>query len=59
MFNATHPFLFFIQDDTSGTILFLGKVENPLYQELDIGKIDDSLDDEFLSSANSSTAPIN
>lgn len=59
VFNATHPFLFFIQDDTTGTILFLGKVENPLYQELDIGKINDSLDNEFTSNANNSTASIN
>ncbi|KAL1492979.1 hypothetical protein ABEB36_011131 [Hypothenemus hampei] len=38
VFNATHPFLFFIQDDNTGTVLFLGKVENPLYQELEIRK---------------------
>ncbi|XP_066158010.1 serine protease inhibitor 2 [Euwallacea fornicatus] len=36
MFNATHPFLFFIQDDTSGTILFIGTVQNPLNKELEI-----------------------
>ncbi|XP_017772391.1 PREDICTED: uncharacterized protein LOC108559574 [Nicrophorus vespilloides] len=29
-FNATHPFLFFIEDQTTHTILFVGKVENPL-----------------------------
>ncbi|XP_066255050.1 serine protease inhibitor 27A [Euwallacea similis] len=32
-FNATHPFLFFIQDDNSGTILFIGTVQNPLNRE--------------------------
>ncbi|XP_057657339.1 serine protease inhibitor 27A-like [Diorhabda carinulata] len=29
-FHATHPFLFYIEEETSGTILFIGKVENPL-----------------------------
>ncbi|RZC35848.1 serpin B6, partial [Asbolus verrucosus] len=30
VFNATHPFLFFLEEQTSGTILFVGRVENPL-----------------------------
>ncbi|XP_064215255.1 serpin peptidase inhibitor 5 isoform X1 [Tribolium castaneum] len=30
VFNATHPFMFFLEEQTSGTILFVGKVENPL-----------------------------
>ncbi|KAL3289709.1 hypothetical protein HHI36_023109 [Cryptolaemus montrouzieri] len=30
-FNATHPFMFFIEEPTTGTILFIGKVENPLH----------------------------
>lgn len=30
MFNATHPFMFFIEEHNSGTILFAGKIENPL-----------------------------
>jgi hypothetical protein len=30
VFNATHPFLFFLEEQTKGTILFVGKVENPL-----------------------------
>ncbi|XP_065165118.1 uncharacterized protein [Atheta coriaria] len=29
MFNATHPFLFYIEDNNARTILFLGKVINP------------------------------
>lgn len=29
-FNATHPFAFFVEDQTTGTILFIGKVVNPL-----------------------------
>ncbi|XP_045481195.1 uncharacterized protein LOC123685563 [Harmonia axyridis] len=33
VFNATHPFMFFIEEQTRGTILFAGKVENPLHLE--------------------------
>ena len=28
-FIADHPFIFLIQDDRSGTILFMGRVSNP------------------------------
>jgi serpin B len=30
MFRADHPFVYIIQDDTNGNILFIGKVVNPL-----------------------------
>ena len=30
VFNADHPFLFLIQHKESGTILFIGKIENPI-----------------------------
>ncbi|MFA6887983.1 MAG: serpin family protein [Candidatus Woesearchaeota archaeon] len=30
MFNANHPFVFIIKDNETGTILFIGKVNNPL-----------------------------
>ena len=29
LFNADHPFVFIIQDDETGTILFIGRVMNP------------------------------
>jgi serpin B len=29
VFNANHPFIFIIQDDETGTILFIGRVMNP------------------------------
>jgi serpin B len=29
VFNANHPFIFFIIDDQSGAILFMGKITNP------------------------------
>jgi serpin B len=29
-FEADHPFLFFIQHKETGTILFMGKVHNPV-----------------------------
>jgi serine protease inhibitor len=28
-FFVDHPFLYLIQDDNTGTILFMGRVENP------------------------------
>ncbi|ENN81160.1 hypothetical protein HUJ04_012580 [Dendroctonus ponderosae] len=49
VFNATHPFIFFIQDDNSGTILFLGKVDSPLYQDLEIKKELDDIEKDFQS----------
>ena len=29
-FHATHPFLFYIEDESTGTILYMGKMTNPL-----------------------------
>ncbi|XP_014296435.1 alaserpin isoform X2 [Microplitis demolitor] len=30
IFHANHPFIFYIEDETTGTILYMGKVINPL-----------------------------
>jgi serpin B len=30
-FNANHPFLYFILDDTTGSVLFMGRVADPVY----------------------------
>ncbi|HEV3342780.1 MAG TPA: serpin family protein, partial [Pirellulales bacterium] len=35
VFNADHPFLFLIRDTQSGTVLFMGQVENPNQQGTD------------------------
>lgn len=31
IFNANRPFIFFIEDETFGTMLFAGKIENPVF----------------------------
>lgn len=33
VFNASHPFLFFVEEQSTGSLLFAGKVENPLETE--------------------------
>jgi serpin B len=33
-FHATHPFMFFIQDETTGTVIFVGKLINPAAEPL-------------------------
>jgi serine protease inhibitor len=33
-FYATHPFMFFIQDETTGTVTFVGKLINPTVEPL-------------------------
>jgi serpin B len=29
LFRADHPFIFVIQDNTSGSVLFIGRIVNP------------------------------
>lgn len=31
-FNADHPFLFYIEDETTGAILLSGRVDDPQFQ---------------------------
>jgi serine protease inhibitor len=31
-FHAKHPFMFFIQDETTGTVIFVGKLKNPIIE---------------------------
>lgn len=33
IFNASNPFVFYIEDENTGTVLFVGKVENPRQRE--------------------------
>ncbi|XP_011638346.1 uncharacterized protein LOC105428007 [Pogonomyrmex barbatus] len=38
-FQANHPFVFYIEDETTGTILYVGKVLNPLNRSGTTGKV--------------------
>ncbi|MCL1868401.1 MAG: serpin family protein, partial [Paludibacter sp.] len=33
MFMANRPFLFVIQEESTGAVLFMGKINNPIYEE--------------------------
>ncbi|EZA57928.1 hypothetical protein X777_01942 [Ooceraea biroi] len=38
-FHANHPFVFYIEDETTGTILYMGKVKDPLNTSGTTGKM--------------------
>lgn len=38
-FHVNHPFVFYIEDETTGTILYIGKVQNPLNTSGTTGKV--------------------
>lgn len=38
-FHANHPFVFYIEDETTGTILYIGKVQNPLNTSGTTGRV--------------------
>lgn len=38
-FHADHPFVFYIEDESTGTILYIGKMMNPLQQEGSTGNV--------------------
>lgn len=42
VFNASHPFLFFVQDELTGTIIFVGKMTTPdkTSTKLDVDLVD-------------------
>lgn len=39
-FHAKHPFMFFIQDETTGTVIFVGKLKNPSMELMPLSKPD-------------------
>ncbi|PNF27058.1 Serine protease inhibitor 27A [Cryptotermes secundus] len=41
-FHAKHPFMFFIQDETTGTVIFVGKLNNPSTELIPLSKPDDA-----------------
>lgn len=53
-FHANHPFVFYIEDETTGTILYVGKVQNPMSASGTTGKVQQ----EFPSRFNPDTATI-
>ncbi|XP_071654183.1 uncharacterized protein [Temnothorax longispinosus] len=38
-FHANHPFVFYIEDETTGTVLYVGKVQDPLNTSGTTGKV--------------------
>ncbi|XP_012225010.1 uncharacterized protein Spn27A [Linepithema humile] len=46
-FHANHPFVFYIEDETSGTILYVGKVKNPLSASETTGKVQHEFPSRF------------
>jgi len=38
-FHANHPFVFYIEDETTSTILYIGKVKDPLNTSGTTGKV--------------------
>lgn len=38
-FHANHPFVFYIEDETTGTIIYIGRVQNPLSISGTTGKV--------------------
>jgi len=53
-FHANHPFVFYIEDETTGTILYIGKIQNPLNTSGTTGKVQQ----EFPSRFNPDTAIV-
>ncbi|XP_011685298.1 PREDICTED: heparin cofactor 2-like isoform X2 [Wasmannia auropunctata] len=53
-FNANHPFVFYIEDETTGTILYIGKFQNPLKTSGTTGKVQQ----QFPSRFNPDTATV-
>ncbi|XP_012064085.1 PREDICTED: uncharacterized protein LOC105627412 [Atta cephalotes] len=53
-FHANRPFVFYIEDETTGTILYIGKIQNPLNTSGTTGKVQQ----EFPSRFNPDTAIV-
>ncbi|KAK0096551.1 hypothetical protein PV326_005172 [Microctonus aethiopoides] len=54
-FNANHPFVFYIEDETTGTILYVGRVNNPL---MSIGSTLETSTKQFVPVSTVGNSPV-
>ena len=57
-FTADHPFHFFIRDNTTSTILFMGRVSDPLQEENDIAPTAEEHEQTILTQAPPALSPL-
>lgn len=57
-FHANHPFVFYIEDESTGTVLYIGKMQNPLSTSETTGKVQEEFPSRFSQdTANSEVTP--